>query len=473
MKTTLYRIGILLGLSAMAACSAEKNLKPESEPQTRTVTVTAAATKTTIEYEGSDVSHLVWCDGDEVAYCTEVNSDTFKKAVVTSNAFKAEIPSSAQNIVVIWPAGNNEGKTLAQASSELASETTCNIDEDFDGALLPMMAVASVPSDSDNIDVEYNCLASVIRFTVYPANTDAAESLMKITVSANESMVGTYAMSHDGYLAFNGSGKEAVVNVTGSSESILLTEEPEAYVVVNRASYTGVDVKVDTDLGTYVFADGAMDVSRPDRSLYRVKLDLSTKSPVPDTPKKYFTVVTDLSDITDDGTYLIATDKGDTEYYITDNKPTDTSNYYWLMGVAVSHDDYGISFTEDLMTYVCNITKHDGGYKVFFPNLVEQGNTGLEMIAQGGSGDFSRHDGEGKVWFVTTDTADGYSDSMQPRRYWDLNISSDGTALLINKYDRGNGKNAYYKFCTDHSWFTLCHEGEKFKDIKILKLTEN
>lgn len=472
MKTTLYKIGILLGLSAMAACSAEKSLMPDSETYTRTVTVTASATRTTIEYEGSDVSHLVWCDGDEVAYCTEVNSDTFKKAVVTANAFSAEIPVSAKNIVVIWPAGDNVGKTLSQASAELASETTCNIDEDFDGTLLPMIALSDVPSDKDNIDVEYRCLASVIRFTVFPADTDDVESLQKITISANENIVGTFAMGLDGYPAFNGSGKEAVVNVTGSNESILLTEEPEAYVVVNRASYTGVNVKVHTDLGTYEFADGTMDLSRSDRSLYRVKLDLSTKSHVPDTPKKYFTAVTDIKDITDDGTYLIATDKDESQYYIPNNRPTDTSNYYWLEGVSVPHDEYGISYTEDLMGYVCNITKHDGGYKVFFPNLEKQGSTGLEMIAQGSTGDFTQHDGEGKAWFVTTDTADGYSDNQQPRRYWDINISSDGTAFLINKYDRGNDKKSYYKFCTEHDWFTLCNEGEMFKDIKILKLTE-
>ncbi|MBQ8838648.1 MAG: hypothetical protein IJ005_04940 [Bacteroidales bacterium] len=469
---------ILLSAALFAAgCATEISNDVQSDVQTRTLTIRSTETRTTIEYEGSDVSHLVWCDGDEVAYCTDAASDTFKTAPVTSNSFKAEVPDAAQTIIVIYPAGDNAGKTLAQASASLASETEHNADTTFDGSLLPMMAVAPIPEDTDEVNVVYECLASIIRFTVYPSSDeegDAVESIKRVTLSANESMTGTFSMGLSGSLDFTGSGKSVAIDITGTPESLLLSNHPVCYAVVNRTAYSGVNVKVETDLATYEFKDGNMDVSHPERTLYRVDLDLSTVTPeggdVPEEP--YFTLVTSVDDIMDDGVYLIASDKGKSEYWITDNKPTDTSNYYWLAGVNVSRDEYGICATDELMGYVCNITRHTDGYKIYFPNLVKNGVTGVELISQGGTGEFSQHDGEGKAWYMPTSTVDTYAAAQQPRRYWDISVNSDGTAFLVNKYDRGNDKKSYYKFCTDHNWFTLCNEGEKFNDIHILKLKD-
>lgn len=459
-----------------AACSTETNdmVQPDVNP-TRTLTVTAVDTRTTIGYEGSDVSHLVWCDGDEVAYCTDAASDVFKTAEVKSNAFKAEVPSNASSIVVIYPAGDNAGKSLVQASASLYPEIEQDLDSTFNGALLPMLAVSPIPANTNNVNVEYECLASVIRFTVLPSSDDESvmESLQSVTLTAAEDLTGTYAMGPSGSLEFTGSGKSVVMNVTGNPENLLLSKKPEVYAVVNRAAYTGVNVVVKTDLESYSFTDGAMDASHPERTLYRVNLDLSTVTPGASSVKEYFTVVKDIDDITDDGTYLIVTDKDASTYYMTDNKPTDSANYYYLMGVEISHDETGVSATEEIMGYTCNITKHDGGYKVFFPYLVKQGQSGVEMIAQGGSGSDlnAAHDGEGKAWYVTTETADGWTEAQQPRRYWEISVDSDGIALLRNKYDRGTGRKVYYKFCKSHSYFTLCHEGDSFQDVRILKLT--
>ena len=83
----------------------------------------------------------------------------------------------------------------------------------------------------------------------------------------------------------------------------------------------------------------------------------------------------------------------------------------------------------------------------------------------------SGHCYEGKAWFVAPSTVDGYSDAQQPRRYWDIELDGQGSAVLRNKYDRGVGMFPCYKYCTSHQYFTLCFEGGENKaDITLLKL---
>lgn len=55
----------------------------------------------------------------------------------------------------------------------------------------------------------------------------------------------------------------------------------------------------------------------------------------PETKEEYFTPVCSLSEVTDEGVYLIAVELNG-KYYVTNNKPTDTSNYYYLTGVEVA-----------------------------------------------------------------------------------------------------------------------------------------
>lgn len=204
MKYIFNKILLLCAGLVVVACNTD--IEPASQnPATRTIKVRTAATRTTIQYEGSDVSHLVWQDGDMVAYCTDSENDTFRTATVTSNEFDAEIPENAGKIVVIYPVSGNEGKTLVQASAALAQEIQCNIDTTFDGSLLPMMAMADVPQ-SDVVDVEYDCLASVIRFRILPADSteESVESLKEVTLSANEDFIGTFGTGADGNIAFSG-----------------------------------------------------------------------------------------------------------------------------------------------------------------------------------------------------------------------------------------------------------------------------
>ena len=461
-----------------ASCQSEKE-PVVATPEIRTIEVVTAATRTTIAYEGSDVSHLEWCEGDKVAYVTDVANDTFKsvemKAGTSGWAFTATIPVEAESIYVIYPVGENEGKTLAEAKASLKANIVQVAGAQFDGTQLPMVAQAAVPTGS-SVDVVYECIASVLRFTVSAGEGHETESLKSITLSANEPLVGDYTFDATaGKLDFVGVGNSLKVeyqSATESGEDTLMATTHDIYVVLPSAEFTGVDVIIETDADKYMWSDGAMALTHPERRLYRVALDLETSEgvPVPEVP--HFSSVLSLDEITDDGVYLIAV-KLDGKYYVTNNVPTDTSNYYWVTGVEVASDENGVICSDDVMNYTWSITKCDDGYEFYSENMLKNGSYGVLLIAQGGSGMFQvGEDGyEGKAWFVPRSTVDGYSAVQQPRRYWDIELDGAGKAVIRNKYDRGVDMFPCYKYCTDHQYFTLCFEGGSGKeDIQILKL---
>lgn len=443
----------------------------------RTVEVYAAQTRTTIGYEASDVSHLEWCEGDRVAYVTDVAGDTFKSAEMKYSAkgwyFSSNVTAAAETIYVIYPVGDNVGKSLAEAKASLAAEFQQVADADFVGENLPMYASAPITSTS-RVEVVYEVMASVVRFSVVGEGHDI-ESLQSVTLTANEPLVGDYSYdAASGKMLFEGAAnsiKVDYVSATELGEDVLLARTHDIYMVVPSATFTGVDVVVKTDADTYVWSNGAMDLSHPERRLYRVALDLAAADGAPAPVNRYFSPVCSLDEITDEGTYLIATNI-DGKYYVTNNEPTDTANYYYVEGVELPSDEFGVLHSEDAMNYTWSITKHDQGYMLYSANMVKQGSKGVYLISQGGSDMFSGEGGyEGKAWYVLPSALP--TGDLASRAYWDITVDGNGTAVLYNKYDRGVDMRVCYKYCTAHNYFALCFEGAPDKaDIAILKLAD-
>ena len=443
----------------------------------RTVEVYAAQTRTTIGYEASDVSHLEWCEGDRVAYVTDVAGDTFKSAEMKYSAkgwyFSSNVTAAAETIYVIYPVGDNVGKSLAEAKASLAAEFQQVADADFVGENLPMYASAPITSTS-RVEVVYEVMASVVRFSVVGEGHDV-ESLQSVTLKTNEPLVGDYSYdAASGKMLFEGAAnsiKVDYVSATELGEDVLLARTHDIYMVVPSATFTGVDVVVKTDADTYVWNNGAMDLSHPERRLYRVALDLAAADGAPAPVNRYFSPVCSLDEITDEGTYLIATNI-DGKYYVTNNEPTDTANYYYVEGVELPSDEFGVLHSEDAMNYTWSITKHDQGYMLYSANMVKQGSKGVYLISQGGSDMFSGEGGyEGKAWYVLPSALP--TGDLASRAYWDITVDGNGTAVLYNKYDRGVDMRVCYKYCTAHNYFALCFEGAPDKiDIAILKLAD-
>lgn len=477
---SIYHIicGIVAVASIVAVTACQNDVESVSEPATRIIEVITAETRTTIDYEGSDVSHLQWQAGDMVAYVTDAQGDKFKSAEMRSGmngwSFSATIPNDANTIYVIYPVGDNEGKSLTDAKASLNSSIVQIAGEKFDGSQLPMVATSDVPSGSE-VSVTYECLASVLRFAVGGDEGHETERLNSLTLTASEPIVGDYVLDiATSELLFSGIGQSIKVEYQSTKETgedVLLGAEHYIYVVLPSEKLTGVGVTLETDTDIYTWSNGTMDLSHPERRLYRVDLDFSTSDMAPETKEEYFTPVCSLSEVTDDGVYLIAVELNG-KYYVTNNTPTDTSNYYYLTGVEVASDENGVILSNEVMNYTWTITNHNSGYEFFSANMEKNGNTGLYLIAAGGSGMFSGEEGyEGKAWFVTADTVDGYSAEQQPRRYWDIELDGIGKAVIRNKYDRGVDMFPCYKYCTQHNYFTLCFEGGADKeDVQLLKL---
>ncbi len=463
---------------ALAAVSCQKDsANIATMDDMRTVEVYTADTRTTIGYEASDVSHLEWCEEDVVAYVTDGAGDTFRTAQMKRGAdgwhFTSETPADAKQIYVIYPVGDNVGKSLIEAKASLAASIEQSAGASFAGELLPMMATSPLNTGT-RIDVVYEVMASVIRFRVEGKGHDT-ESLRSVTLTTTESLVGDYTIdATSGELCFNGTANSIKVDYVSAAEGgedVLLAHTHDIYMVVPSTSFTGVNVVVETDADSYRWSDGAMDVSHPTRRLYRVELDLNTSEGAPAPVNRYFTPVCSLDEITDNGTYLIAT-KLDGKYYVTNNVPTNSSNYYWVTGVELPSDEFGILHSDDAMDYTWSITNHDKGYMFYSANMEKQGTMGVYLISQGGTGAFSGEEGEeGKAWYVTEDklpTGDG-----ELRAYWDITLDGNGSATLYNLYDRDVDGNVCYKYCTSCNYFTLCMENASNKaDIAIMKLME-
>ncbi|MGN1210569.1 MAG: hypothetical protein ACI4TM_02710, partial [Candidatus Cryptobacteroides sp.] len=132
MKPSIFRYIIgAVGTIVLASCAKEAGFQESS----RAITVNCPVTKTSISYEGSDVSHLVWSDGDSVAYVTSCEGDIVKVAEVSHNSFMAVVPESASTsdkLFVVYPAGDNEGKTMAQMKATVLADACQDMNESFD-----------------------------------------------------------------------------------------------------------------------------------------------------------------------------------------------------------------------------------------------------------------------------------------------------------------------------------------------------
>ena len=102
MKAYKYIVSAAIAATMLVSCAKEDNhVTPVAR---RSLTVYCPLTKTSIEYEGSDVSHLVWKAGESVGYVTSVSGDRVQLAKISSNSFTAQIPadaSKADSIFVI------------------------------------------------------------------------------------------------------------------------------------------------------------------------------------------------------------------------------------------------------------------------------------------------------------------------------------------------------------------------------------
>ena len=186
---------IALGLLALTSVACQNK---DEFVASRALTVHGDLTKTTIAYEG-DVSHLVWSEGDNVMYLTDDKAGLydfgFQSAEVKGNSFTANISTAAtadNKLLVVWPSSATalgSSDAVVRMSGSVSLKST----DPFNGRLLPMVALTSVPQGKE-VNVSYRPLASVLRVQI-DTTGHSKEKLQSLTLTTAEQCVGNFLVS--------------------------------------------------------------------------------------------------------------------------------------------------------------------------------------------------------------------------------------------------------------------------------------
>jgi len=464
MKNAIKNSLLFAAFGALAACSADDGAGSAAFGPDREITVRCAGTRTTVEYEGSDVSHLVWQDGDRVAYVTDAAGDKFRTADVVSNRFSATVPAGAGTLVALWPAAGNEGVTLPEASAELKTEIPQTVGEKFDGSLLPMFARAEIPADGKEVDALYEPLGVIVRLTIDMFGHDT-EILRSVTLSAEEDMVGTFAVdpsSETGW-SFTGTSKSVKAVFSGDTQ---VGEVPfHVYMVVRRGAYTGVTVTVETDANIYEVTGGEMSLDRDGRVLYRIEVPALEERPKPTV--FYFTEVANASELTTDGKYLFVAVSDNADEYIADQFVVESNNAY-MESVKIVRAEEGVLYDENTEPLMWALK--DAGDGKFNLQSVQNGyyaGSPLARMLQPWYVD--NWPLNCSLWLEEKELA-GYGE----RSRWDIVINADGEAFIYSMelVDSDNVR-WWLLYNKPTNRFCVGKEGYGYQTpMKILKLRE-
>ena len=366
MKTYKYILSAAIAALAFASCGKEESTSIQGDR--RNVTVYCPLTRTTIDYEGSDVSHLVWGAGENIGYVTSVSGDRVQLAKMNSNSFIAQIPAYASeedSIFVIYPVGDNEGRLLSEIRLPLRNPETQNVSMPFDGGSYPMYGKAAIPSVSmaaTNVNFEFP--AAILRFRLFSETPGKLRTACAIEFSGKPYMEGEYAVDSYGAMSFvpaaDNVRKEIKLVANEDSDLFLDSEGVYVYAVVPRAEISDFDVRVLTDSLTYSFNGGSMDLTRRDRSLWRISLNLNPESEDEPAAPSVFKPVTSLDELDEEGSYLIVADADEDSYFVAapGTYPTATNGgTLGINAVTLAHADGNVDFSEDLLPCIVSLKK--------------------------------------------------------------------------------------------------------------------
>ena len=433
--------------------------------KTRSITVypVEADTRTSLEYEYSDYSHLVWCEGDVVAYVTDCASDVVKEAQVSSDGvFTAAIPESAgtdNRLYVVYPGDGLAGGTLADLSLEISAQQTQDSISAVNstGIVIPMMACTHVPETGEtSVSVSYDVPVSVIRFDFATADFPQ-DQIQSVTFTAAQPVAGTVnvAGSVNGDVIFNGVSNSVTTTIDRLSP---LERGGYVYVPVMRGSYSGVTLEVVTDNNEFVFRDGNFELDDPDATLYKVEMTLGEGQVIRD---PYFVEISEDEQFSPDNKYLIAYRQSDYVYRVASEH---ISSKIDAVTIEYDPDLGGIPVVGDVMDYVFTIGPVAGADGYYWLYSEAAGNTNGNYIGSAGGTSAA-----GNFFFQNTEPT-----SSSNYYIWQITYG-DGVQYIYNE-----GRNRWFKYdaSANSRKFVTSSVGEDntgneyIKDITILKLIE-
>ena len=262
----LFKTMMLVAVAAMGftACSnndVEEVLAPSK--QTKKITVVSEITRTEFN---SDLTKLVWSEGDTFGVFTDVEADDN----IQSSAYAAnttdfvEVNTTATKVYAYYPyysKNNSEnGKTATEMSVGIPGTQTQSIAGQLTTGNLPMVAQGTI--EGDKVALSFRPIATVLGFNIYHSEAELTENIVsiKFTASGEEKSSGydyTYNLTNSEE-AFTPGYQYTTLDLEGDAQFVPGTkkaEKPQAYMVVNKIAYSaGVEIVVTTEGGiTYTF----------------------------------------------------------------------------------------------------------------------------------------------------------------------------------------------------------------------------
>lgn len=433
--------------------------------KTRSITVypVEADTRTSLEYEYSDYSHLVWCEGDVVAYVTDYASDVIRTAEVSEGGyFTAQIPEGAgtdNRLYVVYPGNGLAGQSLSGLTLEIkASQTQDSITTaNSNGIEIPMMAGIQVPGAGENsVSVRYNVPVSVIRFAFNTADFPQ-DQIKSVTFTASQPVAGTIDVvkSVDGEVTFNGTSNSVTTTVAKLSP---LERGGYVYLPVMRGSYSGVTLEVVTDNNKFVFNDGNFELDDPEATLYKVEMTLGETQII---KEPYFAEISEGEQFSADNKYLITYKESSSSYRVASKH---ISSKIDAKVFEADADLGGIAAVGEVMDYVFTIAPVSDTDGLYWLYSEAAGNTNGNYIGSAGGTSAA-----GNFFFQNTEPT-----SSSNYYIWQITYG-DGVQYIYNE-----GRNRWFKYdaSANSRKFVTSSVGEDntgneyIKDITILKLIE-
>lgn len=350
-----HLLALAPALLLMASCETETD-RVGGGRQERVLLVSSenVDTRTTIDYELSDYSHLVWNAGDQVAYVTDVDYDVASVAEVRDGSFEAKVPAEygeRNKLFILYPSDGLEGLNVDKMKMELPAEQHQDTLGSTRGVVVPMYAVADIPGEGVNtMKVRYEFPAATLRFRI-ESQEHKLEKVLSVTMTAQDPIGGSMIFSRP---------SNVIKLIKPVNEVKVVVDKPATiekggylYMKVMRGTYSNVTVAVTTDQNTYLFENGTFDLTNPDASLFKVNLSLDAGKVEPKT--LYYKEISEGEVFTADAKYLIARKRSDTEYHVAA-----TFSTYYLDAVAFEADENGIEATSDVSQYAFTIAPVEG-----------------------------------------------------------------------------------------------------------------
>lgn len=343
-------------LALMASCNkADDQVISTGKERVVHVVAENVGTRTMIDYERSDYSHLVWEEADRLAVLTDVYDDVASIVEVNQGAFDAQIPAdynqSYNNLVAIYPSDGLEGLNIDKITMPIPAAQHQDTLGSSRGVQVPMFTVVKVPNGvtEQTVSARYQFPAATLRFAI-ESDVHKLEKILSVTMTAQDPIAGQMTFNRPSY---------SVRLIKGENEVTVTVDKPATiekggylYMNVMRGVYEGVTIKVTTDQNTYIFENGRFDLTDPEASLFKVTLplDVSVVEPKP----AYYTEISEGEVFSADEKYLIAYKYSDTEYYVA----SDFSTYY-LYYKSFEVGENGLEATDELSQNAFTITPVD------------------------------------------------------------------------------------------------------------------